>query len=397
MKMPIPSTKSCPVCASTQVEVFFELLEVPVYCNLLWRNRNAARQCPRGDIKLAFCHACSFISNAAFDPARLEYTQAYENSLHFSPLFQNYTRALAARLIERYNLRDKDIIEIGCGQGDFLLLLCALGNNRGVGFDPSYTEPPESRQATPRVKFIQDFYSERYAGYHGDLICCRHTLEHISEPTVILNTLRRAIGDRLNTIVLFEVPNALHTFRRRAIWDIIYEHCCYFASRSLRRIFSACGFRTVSLTEEFAGQFLCIEALPAERTAEPACEPPDEAERLADDIVSFAANFQNEAERWRRQLEQLRKLMRRVVVWGAGSKGVTFLNILGIQDEIEYVVDINPRKQGMYVAGTGQRIVAPEFLRRYRPEMVIVMNPIYKTEIRQLVDDLGLATEFFYV
>ncbi|MCI0696558.1 class I SAM-dependent methyltransferase [candidate division KSB1 bacterium] len=395
--MHTPPTKRCPVCASTRVEVFFELLEVPALCNLLWRSRKAARQCPRGDIKLAFCHACSFISNVAFDPTRLEYTQAYENSLHFSPLFQNYARSLAARLVERYNLRDRDIIEIGCGQGDFLSLLCALGNNRGVGFDPSYAGPTESPQATPRVKFIQDFYSERYAGYHGDFICCRHTLEHIQNPATILNTLRRAIGDRLNTVVFFEVPNALHTFRCRAIWDIIYEHCSYFAPGSLRRNFSTCGFRTASLTEEFAGQFLCIEALPAERTTELGCDPPNEAERLADDIASFAANFQNEAERWRKLLEQLRRLMRRIVVWGAGSKGVTFLNILGIQDEIEYVVDINPRKQDMYVAGTGQRIVAPEFLRRYRPEMVMVMNPIYKNEIRQIVDDLGLATEFFYV
>jgi len=392
--MSMRSAKFCPVCASPHVEVFFELPDVPVYCNHLWRSRETARHCPRGDVKLAFCRACSFVFNVAFDPTRLEYSQAYENSLHFSPLFQDYARALAARLVERHNLRDKDIIEIGCGKGDFLLLLCERGGNRGVGFDPSYAGPPEHHQANYRARFIQDFYSERYADYHSDFICCRHTLEHIQTPKALLDTLRRAIGNRLSTILFFEVPNALHIFRRLAIWDIIYEHCSYFTAISLRRAFSSCRFRVSSLAEEFAGQFLGIEALPAAGETEPAEESPDEFKRLADEVASFATNFQNQVEQWRNKLEELRNRGQRLVVWGAGSKGVTFLNTLGIQEEIAYVVDINPRKQGMYVAGTGQQIVAPEFLRSYQPEIVIVMNPIYKNEIRQITNDLGLIPEF---
>jgi len=60
-------------------------------------------------------------------------------------------------------------------------------------------------------------------------------------------------------------------------------------------------------------------------------------------------------------------------------------------------VDINPRKQGMYVAGTGQKIVPPEFLRDYQPDVVIVMNPIYEGEIRQMVADWGLTPELMCV
>ena len=86
----------------------------------------------------------------------------------------------------------------------------------------------------------------------------------------------------------------------------------------------------------------------------------------------------------------------RVVVWGGGAKGVTFLNTLKTQDQIEYVVDINPRKQGRYVPGTGQQIVPPEFLRDYQPDVVIVMNPIYKSEIEQIIKGLGLTAKFLY-
>jgi hypothetical protein len=79
----------------------------------------------------------------------------------------------------------------------------------------------------------------------------------------------------------------------------------------------------------------------------------------------------------------------RVVVWGAGSKGVTFLNTFKDQNLIEYAVDINPRKQGMYIPGTGQKIVSPFFLSEYQPSVIIVMNPIYQDEIEKSLDSLG--------
>ena len=72
---------------------------------------------------------------------------------------------------------------------------------------------------------------------------------------------------------------------------------------------------------------------------------------------------------------------------------MTFLNLLKTQGSIEYVVDINPRKQGMYVAGTGQEIIPPELLPKHPPDVAIVMNPIYETEIRQVLKDLGLDCE----
>ena len=75
-------------------------------------------------------------------------------------------------------------------------------------------------------------------------------------------------------------------------------------------------------------------------------------------------------------------------MWGAGSKGVTFLNMLKVHDEIEYVIDMNPRKQSRYVPGTGQRIVSPEELRHAQPDLIIVMNAIYRNEIRQMMSSM---------
>ena len=79
-----------------------------------------------------------------------------------------------------------------------------------------------------------------------------------------------------------------------------------------------------------------------------------------------------------------------VAFWGAGSKGVTFLNLVPGARSIRPVVDLNPRKQGMFVAGTGQLIVSPEALADYSPEIVIVLNPAYRSEITARLMAIGL-------
>jgi SAM-dependent methyltransferase len=385
----------CPVCNSTDLVVFFEVLHVPVHCNVLWPTRDQAIQAPRGDMRLGFCRDCGHIFNLVFNPVLMAYTQDYENSLHFSPRFQRYAESLAARLIERHDLHGKDIIEIGCGKGDFLRLLCELGGNRGVGFDPSYNLGPNADTTAGRITFIQDFYSERYASYEADFICCRHVLEHIQFPRGFLNDVRQAIGNRSGTIVFFEVPDVYFTLRDQGIWDLIYEHCSYFGASSLSRLFTLCGFATCDLTETYEGQFLCIEALSSEGGACSPHDPQGDPEEMVRDVAAFAAEYRSKVQIWRRNLERIAQTGQRAVVWGAGSKGVTFLNALETRDRILYAVDINPRKQGMYLAGTGQQIVPPEFLREFRPDVVVVMNPVYLDEIRQIAEGLGLRPEFW--
>jgi hypothetical protein len=45
------------------------------------------------------------------------------------------------------------------------------------------------------------------------------------------------------------------------------------------------------------------------------------------------------------------------------------------------------------MSGTGQKIVGPESLKHYRPDTVIIMNPIYRDEIAKDLAALGLAPE----
>jgi SAM-dependent methyltransferase len=364
-----------------------------VHCNTLCESRDEALRVPRGDIRLAACGGCGFVRNVAFDPERIRYDATYENSLQFSARFRSYVQDLAEGLINRHGLRGKDLLEIACGRGDFLRLLCELGDCRGVGFDPSHVPEANHSEAQERIEFIQDFYSERHGNRRADLICCRHALEHIPDPVAFLRIVRSNIGDRAKTVVFFEVPNVLFTLRDLGIWDIIYEHCSYFGPGALARSFVESGFVIDTMVEAYGGQFLCIEAFPATgRSPDPGARYDDGSEVTRETKV-FTARFEEKLHMWRSRLARMAEAGRRVVVWGSGSKGATFLNMMKDSSRVEYAVDINMRKQGMYVAGTGQEIVGPSFLQDYRPDHVIVMNPIYVAEIGAAVREMGLTSE----
>lgn len=387
-----PDAKAtCPACGAAGLLIFYEAERVPVHSVLLMESREKALHYPKGDIRLGFCDACGFITNTAFDPTLHEYSSRYEETQAFSPTFNEFHRSLAQKLIERYGLHGKDILEIGCGKGEFLRLLCELGNNRGIGIDPAYV--PERNPEDERVCFIKDFYSEQYAHLRGDFIVCKMTLEHIHPVQSFVGMVRRSIGDKLNATIFFQIPNVTSILHDIAFWDIYYEHCSYFSKGSLARLFRRCGFHVRALSTEYNDQYLTIEATPSRHGELPQLAEEYDMDKLRSLVRRFASLYPTIIHNWRNCVRRLFNNGKNVVLWGAGSKGVAFLTALGITYEtMPYAVDINPHKHGTFLAGTGQEIVSPRFLTMYRPDAVIVMNPIYEDEIRKELAELGVET-----
>ncbi len=386
----------CGPCPGDRAEriVFFELPPVPVHCNVLWDSRAAALAAPAAPVRLAYFPDCGLIYNVLFDESLTRYRATYENALHFSPRFRKYAEELADRLVERYGIRDKNVIEIGCGDGHFLALLCDRGGNRGMGFDPGH-DP--GRAATARVGAMQilaEPYTARHAHYPVDLLACRHVLEHIGNPCAFLAGLSEPLRRHGAPVVYMEVPNALYTLRDMGVWDIIYEHCSYFTPASLPVLMQRAGFEVLRVAEAYGGQFLGVEARPAAdpSAGDDARAAADDARAVRDLVDRFAEHYRAKRDQWAAALERLAP--GEAVVWGAGSKGVMFLNALAVATErIEYVVDVNPRKTGKHVPGTGQEIVRPDALRRIAPRTVILMNPLYRAEVERSLAELGVVAE----
>lgn len=387
----------CPSCGHSELSLFYEVHNVPVHSCLMLSTQEEALNFPCDNVQLGFCDRCGFITNVVFDSKWSAYAPNYEDQQSFSPTFNQFALDLANHLIDKYDLHNKDLIEIGCSKGDFLLLLCELGNNRGVGIDPSVLPGRVATKAAHRVQFIQDYYSEQHAQYVGEFICCRHTLEHIQPTAEFLNTVRNSIGDRNDTIVFFEVPDTMRVLDDLAFEDIYYEHCSYFTPGSLARLFRACGFEIIDLYRAYDDQYLLIEAKPTAILANQLHPLEETLEDLVNSIQTFTANIQHKLDHWKQILETFQTLNKRVVVWGSGSKCVSFLTTLNTVNFIQYVVDINPHRQGKFIPGVGKEIMAPEFLKTYQPDCVIVMNSIYLNEIRKTLNDLGVTTELMAV
>ena len=387
----------CPTCGSKDIQTFYKLKRVPVHSVLIMHTREEALNYQYGDISLGFCKQCGFISNFAFDPKQHEYSSEYESTQWCSPTFNAFAKRLARHLVERYDLYEKDILEIGCGQGEFLFLLCEYGNNRGIGFDPAYVEGRLQSEASERITFIKDFYSEKYVDYQADIIICKMTLEHIHQTSEFVGTVRKSISDRSNTIVFFQVPDVTRILNEIAFWDIYYEHCSYFNLDSLAYLFRIHDFNVNDIWTDYDDQYVMIETQPIRATCDlrkPEVVNITDFERR---ISDFTKSYQDVFEGWKQKLQEYMDKGQRIVLWGAGSKGVSFLTTLNIKEEIQYAIDINPIKHGTYMAGTGQMIVAPSFLGEYKPDAVIVMNPIYCQEIQLSLSEMGLNPELIPV
>lgn len=383
----------CPNCHHQGLSIFYEVRNVPVHSCLMLPTRQEALDFPCDDIVLGYCDRCGFITNVAFDSKWSAYAPNYEDQQSFSPTFNQFAIDLAERLVEKYDLHNKDIIEIGCSKGDFLILLCTLGGNRGVGIDPSVVPGRINSEAANRVAFIREYYSEHHAEYVGDFICCRHTLEHIQPTAEFLQIVRRSIGNRLDTAILFEIPDTTRVLRDLSFEDIYYEHCSYFTPGSLARLFRFCGFEVTDLYRAYGDQYLLIEAKPVATPSKTVHPLEESRDRLAQDVKFFTTEISQKLARWQQLLEQWHRQGKRVAIWGSGSKCVAFLTTLNAADKVHHVVDINPHRHGKFIPGVGKEIMPPEFLKEYQPDELIVMNPIYCSEIQQMLDEMGVTTQ----
>jgi len=381
----------CTVCGGDKFVDFLELKDIPAQDGVIWPTREEALNAPKGDITLSLCLNCSFVGNRKFEPELLKFT-GYNVSSEYSPMFRKFIETLAAGLIERHGIRNKTVIDIGCGNGFFLKTICSLGGNKGMGFDPSYTVP-EGGETAKDIQFTQDYYSEQYTGHQGDLVCCRQVIDHLGSPKTFLKMVRQSIGDKMDTVVYFEVPHPERRLQQFVPWNVGYEHGSFFFPESFRLFFELSGFEVKDVYSCHSGDYLGIEAVPsADGSSTPVSA--DVTQKLTDDLADTASRLEAEVSSWRQRLEEMEEKGVRTIPWSAGEHGIGFLNILGIQEQMPYIVDINTYRVGKFLPGTGQEVVAPEFLVEYKPDLVIITNPTYDKEIKEHVKEMGVTCDF---
>jgi SAM-dependent methyltransferase len=383
----------CPCCGAGVTRQVYEALSIPVHSCILLSSRDEARSFTRRNLRLAHCEACGFIFNFSFDESVMRYSTDFEESQHFSGTFNSFAKALAGEIAKKCAIAGRHVLEVGCGKGEFLRELCKQGGATGLGIDPGYRKDAGRNDGDENIDFIVDLFGPKYKNLSADIVLCRHTLEHIPAVAGFVRVIREMIGPRNDTCVVFETPDAKRVLEEGAFWDIYYEHCSYFSPGTHARLFRQEGFDVTDLSLVYNGQYILQYATPDVRPTVahlPLEKDLEEINTLADGFAKRVSEVKNF---WSERVRRAWQDGQRVVLWGGGSKGVSFLTTLGLTEEVAAVVDINPYKQGKFVPATGHEVIAATALSDIRPDLVIVMNPIYENEVAANLRAMDLRSE----
>lgn len=378
----------CPVCDGEAFTTVIERRGVPVHQNLVCVSEREALDIPRGDLTMVACQGCGLVFNRTFDAGKLLYSAHYDNSQLASGVFQEHILQLIRLLVDERGIRNAQIVEVGCGRGDFIraLVVDEGSNNRGIGFDPSYVGADQ--ELGGRLRFERRFYDATCSHIAADAVIGRHVIEHVPRPLEFLGAIFAALAHRPGTRLFLETPCVAWIFEHDVVWDFFYEHCSLFSIHSLTTACERAGFTVDSVDHVFGGQYLWLEATN---------RPPDRVSRDPAPILEQARRFSTRhAEtlgRWQATVRELAGA-RRLALWGAAAKGVTFANLVDPDRAyFECLVDINPAKQGGYVPGTGHPILGPAALVERGVSAAVLLNPAYKHEVEAMLREQQLAID----
>lgn len=348
----------CPICSENQSKKIYEVRSVPIFQNKVYSSAKKAKAVTTAAVILMHCQNCDFVYNANFDPAIIDYDENYQNEQANSHFFQRYLVSII-QFLESNKFRNKKIIEIGCGKGYFLNRLWEKGF-KATGFDPAY------EGKNPQI--VKDYFSYKHSHLKADLIILRHTLEHINNPLKFLKGIASATNS--NTMIFIEVPSFDWIVKHKAFWDIFYEHCNYFTSECLRNLFNKSEHGLL-----FNDQYQYILAY---------------LDDLRSSVQKTTRICSNSIENITDNMNSYRNFVHKhpgLIVWGAGAKGVTFVNIMDPNCMyVSCIVDINPMKQNKYVSRTAHSIISPEQLDVFIGGDILVMNENYVEEVKSTVN-----------
>lgn len=371
--------KRCIACGKALPdEILFELGDAPASAQDIPDKDQKDRD--RGvTLDLYQCCGCGLVQ---FDCAPVSYFKDVIRAGGFSTTMTQLRRRQYRHLIETYHLEGKKFLEVGCGRGEFLKVLTEFPVE-AYGIEHKAELVGLAREAGLHV--WQDFAGEPERELTDgvvqgpfDVFLSFNFLEHQPEPGRMLQAIYHSLAD--DGMGLVTVPALEYILEQGSYYELIRDHIAYYSFDSLRALLNRYGFDV--LEEEMVNRDTI--AMIVRKNPERLKEEPEPAGITRIDIAPLKQGY----DRVRGEMEALLKLRgegKKLAIWGASHQGFTLAATLGLADQVEYIIDSAPFKQGRYAPASHLPIVAPEHYFDAPVDAVLIVAPGYTDEIAGII------------
>ncbi len=390
MEQPEHCCRACPICGGSHLDSLLYLPKIPAFVNVLSDTLEEAKSLPQGTQSLVQCEHCGFVFNRTYEASKVMYDTGYHAERCHSDYYTQHIRHVVDLIESISPLKGQTVLEVACGDGEFLAEVAKRGPEIAVGVDPSAPECKGNLFHLEKTLF-DEAYLKRMSG-PVDIIINRHMVEHILNPLDMLKHFRRALS--ADGILYLETPRLDWILENQAFFDFPYEHCAYYSDSFMVRLLNMAGFEITAMEHSYDGQYFSICA---RKCAVPASFVPVAEEELLHVRQRFSkltCTYKNTNQEKIIQCfctETLRSsepdlnsrsihTLEGLYLWGAAAKGIMCANLLD-KWPIAGFIDRNTYKQGKFVPGAGHRVLAPSQISYKFVKTVIVENDVYFSEI----------------
>ncbi len=344
------------------------------------------------------CDECLLVQLEEFEaPEQIFSDYAYFSS--YSETWLNHAKNYVNLMISRYGLnQSSQIIEIASNDG-YLLQFFKKEGIPVLGIEPAanVAKVAEKKGITTIMKFFGEKMANELVnnGIKADLLLGNNVLAHVPNLNDFVKGLKILL--KPNGIITMEFPHLLNLIEQNQFDTIYHEHFSYFSLYVIQKIFSFHGLKIFDVNElPTHGGSLRIYAKHNENSSSVTKRMYDLLEKEDKSGLASISTYEKFSEKVYKLKRALLKILidikndnKKIVGYGAAAKGNTLLNYCGIgTDFIEYVVDQNPYKQGLYLPGTHIRIEPPEKIQETKPDYILILPWNLKYEIMSQMDSV---------